>query len=258
MILDEILVHKQREVARRARLRSPRDLAAEADAAPAPPDFLAALRVPGLAVIAEIKGASPSAGTIRAAYDPVAVAAGYEAAGAAALSVLTDAKYFQGSWEILREVARASALPVLCKEFIVDPYQIDEARAAGAAAVLLIAGMLSPSTLRAYLEHARRRGLSVLVEVHTAEEVRAALEAGADCIGINNRNLRTLVVDLETTARLRPLVPPGVVVVSESGFEHRAQVEAVERLGVDAILVGTSLMSSADPAAKLRELRGAR
>ena len=257
MILDEILAYKQMEVAQRASIRSPRDIAAEAEAAPLPPDFVGALRGPGLAVIAEIKGASPSAGTIRAAYDPLTITRGYEAGGAAALSVLTDAKYFQGSWEVLRAVARASPLPVLCKEFIVDPYQIDEARAAGAAAVLLIAAALPPRGLRVHLESARRRGLSALVEVHTPDEVGAALEAGADCIGINNRDLRTLRVDLGTTARLRPLIPAGVVVVSESGFEHRAQVSAVERLGVDAILVGTSLMASTDPVAKLRELKGA-
>ncbi|MDQ7842767.1 MAG: indole-3-glycerol phosphate synthase TrpC [Armatimonadota bacterium] len=256
MILDEILAYKQQEVLRRAAVRSPREVAAAAATAPAPPDFLGALRGRGLAVIAEIKGASPSAGTIRAAYDPVAVAAAYEAGGAAALSVLTDAKYFRGSWEALGRVARSTRLPVLCKEFIVDPYQIDEARAAGAAAVLLIAAATPGRRLRAYLEHARRRGLDALVEVHTAREVAVALEAGAEAIGINNRDLRTLEVDLETTARLRPLIPPGVVVVSESGFASRAEVEAVMRLGVDAILVGTNLMRSPDPGAALRTLRG--
>lgn len=256
MILDEILEHKRMEVSARAALRSARDVAAAAEDAPAPPDFIAALRAPGLSVIAEIKGASPSAGTIAEGYDPVAVARTYEAAGAAALSVLTDAKYFRGSWETLRAVAQASRLPVLCKEFIVDPYQIDEARASGAAAVLLIAAALRPEELRSYLAQARSRGLSVLIEVHTEAEVGAALDARADIIGINNRDLRTLRVDPGTTARLRPLIPAVVSVVSESGFETREQVAAVERLGVDAILVGTSLMSSPDPGAKLRELRG--
>jgi len=256
MILEEILAHKRVEVARRAHRRSPRDIAAAAEAAPAPRDFAGALGGPGVAVIAEIKGASPSAGTIKTAYAPVEIARAYQAGGAAALSVLTDAKYFQGSWDMLRAVARASTLPVLCKEFIVDPYQIDEARAAGAAAVLLIAAVLEGRTLRAHLAHSRRRGLAALVEVHTPDEVALALDAGAEVIGINNRDLRTLGVDLGTTARLRPLIPAGVVVVSESGFERRDQVEAVARLGVDAILVGTSLMGSADPAAKLKELRG--
>jgi len=256
VILEEILAHKQVEVAQRLARRSPAEVAEAADAAPAPRDFTGALAGPGLAVIAEIKGASPSAGTIKAAYDPVQMARVYEAGGAAALSVLTDAKYFQGSWDTLRAVARASTLPVLCKEFIVDPYQIDEARAAGAAAVLLIASVLEGRTLRAYLAHADRRGLAALVEVHTPDEVALALDAGVRVIGINNRDLRTLRVDLGTTALLRPVIPAGVVVVSESGFERRDQVEAVERLGVDAILVGTSLMGSVDPAAKLKELRG--
>lgn len=256
MILDEIVAHKKAEVARRVSRRAAGAVAAAATRAPEPPDFREALRRPGLAVIAEIKGSSPSAGTIRGGFDPVSVARAYEAGGAAALSVLTDEKYFRGSWESLASVARAVRLPVLCKEFVIDPYQIDEARAAGAAAVLLIASLLEGS-LRAYLRQAGRRGLAALVEVHTADEVALALDAGADTIGINNRDLQTLRVDLGTTARLRPLIPAGVVVVSESGFERREQVEQVERLGIDAILVGTSLMASGEPAAKLRELRGA-
>lgn len=255
-ILDEILAHKRAEVAGRAARRPARDVAAAAETAPQPPDFAAALGASGLSVIAEIKGASPSAGTIADRCDPVAIARVFEAAGAAALSVLTDAKYFRGSWETLAAVAGAVRTPVLCKEFIVDPYQIDEARASGAAAVLLIAGALEGRSLRAHLEHARRRGLAVLVEVHTPDEVALALDAEARVIGINNRDLRTLRVDLGTTARLRPIIPPGVLVVSESGFETREQVAAVERAGVDAILVGTSLMRSPDPGAKLKELRG--
>ncbi|HLA25324.1 MAG TPA: indole-3-glycerol phosphate synthase TrpC [bacterium] len=258
MILDEIVAHKRVEVAARMARRSAAEVAAAAQRLPAAPDFRAALASPELAVIAEIKGASPSAGTIRGRYDPVGVAAAYEAGGAAALSVLTDERYFHGSWEDLTAVAQGSRLPVLCKEFIVDPYQIDEARAAGAAAVLLIARVLSPEDLRAYLGYARRRGLGALVEVHSQDEVRAALDADADCMAINNRDLRTLRVDLETTAQLRPLIPDGVVVVSESGFERREQVAWVERLGVDAILVGTTLMASGNPAETLRELRGVR
>jgi indole-3-glycerol phosphate synthase len=256
VILDEIVGSKRAEVAARMSRRPPPAVAAAAGRAPKPPDFRGALMGSGLAVIAEIKGASPSAGTIRGQYDPAAMAAAYESGGAAALSVLTDERYFHGSWDNLRAVARASRLPVLCKEFVVDPYQIDEAKEAGAAAVLLIAGVLSPGDLPAYIAHARRRELHALVEVHTTDDVSAALEAGADCIGINNRNLRTLRVDLETTALLRPLIPDGVVVVSESGFERREQVAWVEQVGVDAILVGTALMASADPAGTIRELRG--
>ncbi|MEX0765631.1 MAG: indole-3-glycerol phosphate synthase TrpC [bacterium] len=258
MILNEIVAYKRQEVAARMAARPHRKLAEQVERAPRPPVFRKALAGPGLAFIAEIKGASPSAGTIRSTVDPLALAAAYQAGGAAALSVLTDARYFQGSWEALSAVSRASRLPVLCKEFVIDSYQIDEARAAGASAVLLIAAILDGAKLRGFLDHARRRELDALVEVHTPDEVGVALDVGADIVGINNRNLQTLQVDLETTARLRPMIPAGVVVVSESGIETRAQVEQLERLGLDAVLIGTSLMTSPDPSAKLRELRGAR
>lgn len=254
--MDEIVAHKRQEVAERVAARSPTEVAAEAERVRRPSSFRRALNGPGLAFIAEIKGASPSAGTIRRGVDPVMVAQAYEAGGAAALSVLTDARYFQGSWDALRAVCRATRLPVLCKEFVIDPYQIDEATAAGASAVLLITAILDGAQLRAFLEHTRLRELDALVEVHAPDELAVALDAGAEIIGINNRNLRTLQVDLETTARLRPGIPAGVVVVSESGIETRVQVERLERLGIDAVLVGTSLMGSPDPSAKLRALRG--
>lgn len=257
MILEEIVAHKQAELNRRIAARPAADVAAAAAETRVGADFKSALTGPGLAIIAEIKGASPSAGTIRRGFEPVAIARAYEAGGAAALSVLTDEKYFRGSWEALTTVCRATALPVLCKEFIIDPYQIDEARIAGASAVLLIVRVLGDTQLRQAVAHAGRRGMQAVVEVHSAEDTARALDAGAEIIGINNRDLGTLRVDLSTTERLRPLVPPGVVVVSESGFERRNQVEQIERLGVDAILVGTSLMVSDDPARKLRELRGA-
>lgn len=254
-ILDQIVADKRIEVASRKSARRGRDRAPFLRAAVG--RFRRALSGPGVAVIAEIKGASPAAGTIRTGFDPVFVARAYEAGGAAALSVLTDAKYFGGSWDALAAVCQASPLPVLCKEFIIDPDQIDDAAEAGAAAVLLITAILDGARLEALRTHARQRGLDALVEAHTAEEVATAVAAGAEIIGINNRDLATLRVDLQTAARLRPLVPPGVVVVAESGYETRDQVVAVERLGVHAVLIGRSLMASADPAAKLRELRGA-
>jgi len=256
MILDEIVAHKRVEVAARMAARPAGEVARAAARARPAPGFRAALSGSGLAVIAEIKGASPSAGMIRNGFDPVAVAQAYEAGGAAALSVLTDARYFGGSWDALAAVCGATRLPVLCKEFILDAYQIDEAREAGAAAVLLIAGLLDVARLRQLLRHVRRRGMDALVEIHTADDLGVAVEAGADLVGINNRDLRTLRVDLGTTHRLRPLIPAGVVVVSESGYQTREQVAAVERAGVDAVLIGTSLMASLDPAGKLRELRG--
>jgi indole-3-glycerol phosphate synthase len=256
-ILDEIVAHKKEEVAARKAVVRPRDVALRAADAPPPPDFRRAIEAPGLSVIAEIKGASPSAGTIRNGFDPVAVARAYEAGGAAALSVLTDARYFGGSWASLDRVCRASALPVLCKEFVVDAYQVDEARSAGAAAVLLIAAVLDGAQLREFLGYARDRGLAALVEVHTPDQAAVAVDAGADIVGINNRDLTTLRVDLGTTARLRPMIPAGRLVVSESGFDRRDQVLQIEGLGVDAVLIGTALMASPDPAATLRELRGA-
>jgi indole-3-glycerol phosphate synthase len=256
VILDEIVAHKKEEVAARKARLGPRDAASRAVDAPPAPDFARALEAPGLSVIAEIKGASPSAGTIRDGFDPVVVARAYEAGGAAALSVLTDARYFGGSWESLGRVCSASALPVLCKEFVVDAYQIDEARSAGAAAVLLIAALLDGAQLRDFLGRAGDRGLAAVVEVHTPDEAAVAVDTGAGIVGINNRNLTTLQVDLATTARLRPMIPAGRLVVSESGFSRREQVLELERLGVDAVLIGTALMASADPAATLRALRG--
>lgn len=256
MILEEIVAHKRSELAERISRRPHSAVAAAAALAAGRPDFRSALTGAGLAVIGEIKGASPSTGTIRPDFDPLAIVRAYEAGGAVALSVLTDEKYFRGTWEMLSAVCGATVLPVLCKEFVIDLYQIDEARIAGASAVLLIVRVLEGAALRQAVAYARRRGMHALVEVHTAEEVHAALEAGAEIIGINNRDLQTLQVDLDTTARLRPLIPPGVVVVSESGFERREQVEQIAQLGVDAVLVGTTLMASSDPAAKLRELRG--
>jgi indole-3-glycerol phosphate synthase len=254
-ILDQIVADKRSEVASRKAARRGHDRTFSPRATVG--RFRRVLTGPGVAMIAEIKGASPAAGTIRTGFDPVAVARTYEAGGAAALSVLTDAKYFGGSWKALASVCRVSPLPVLCKEFIIDPDQIDDAAHAGAAAVLLITAILDSDHLKTLRGYARQCGLDALVEVHTPEEVATAVAAGADIIGINNRNLATLRVDLETTARLRPLIPSGVVVVAESGYETRDQVVAVERLGVHAVLIGRSLMASADPAAKLRELRGA-
>lgn len=254
-ILDEIVAHKRAELASRKTAGHRQERIAVVRGAPG--RLRAALTGGGLAIIAEIKGASPASGTIRREFDPVAVARAYEDGGAAALSVLTDAKYFGGSWETLAAVCRASQLPVLCKEFIIEPDQIDDAAQAGAAAVLLIAAILDEGRLRALRDYAHTQGLDALVEVHTPAEIRAAVASGADIIGINNRDLQTLRVDLETTARLRPLIPPGAMVVAESGYDTRGQLETVQRLGVHAVLIGRSLMASADPAAKLRALRGA-
>ena len=229
-----------------------------------PRDFLAALRRPrsgDVALIAEVKKASPSAGVIRADFDPVAIARAYEAAGATCLSVLTDAKFFQGSLEFLRAIRAAVSLPLLRKDFIIDERQILEAVEWGADAILLIAAILDDARLRHFHELARGAGLAALVEVHDAAELDRALALGAPLIGVNNRDLRTFTVDLATTERLaaRLRTPPAgreVLLVAESGIHSRADVERLRRAGAGAILVGESLMRHADLAAKTRELLG--
>lgn len=256
-ILDRIVASKRREVAA-ARARLP-EAELEHRLAGALPvrDFRAALeRSSEVQIIAEVKKASPSAGLLRADFDPVAIACIYEQHGTACLSVLTDELFFQGRLSYLSAVRAAVALPLLRKDFILDRYQLFEARAAGADAVLLIAEILEGDALPRLLRETQDLGMQALVELYDAANLPRVLDSGARLIGINNRDLRTLRVDLETTARLRPLIPPGVIVVSESGFERREQVERVQALGVDAVLVGTSLMASGEPAAALRALRG--
>ncbi len=254
-ILDEIIAHKRFEVAASRAAMSEAEVRAHAAAVPPARDFTAAITGPPVRLIAEVKRASPSAGAIRRDADPAATARLYEQAGAAAVSVLTDRRYFSGSREDLQAVRAAIRLPVLRKDFIVDPYQIYEARALGADAVLLIAGTVPASDLAALGHLAAELGMAGLFEVHNDAQIDDALAAGARVIGINNRDLGTLAVDLDTTLRLRPRIPPGIVVISESGIETAADVERVCRAGAGAILVGTALMASPDPAARLTQLR---
>lgn len=254
-VLDEIIAHKRQEVAANRSAVSAGDMQARAAAAPPVRNFAAAITGPPIRLIAEVKRASPSAGAILKHADPAATARVYEQAGAAAVSVLTDARYFSGSADDLIAVRSAIGLPVLRKDFVVDPYQIYEARALGADAVLLIAGTVPVRDLAALGRLADTLGLSALFEVHTEGDVDEALAAGARVMGINNRDLRTLAIDLDTTLRLRPRIPAGVVVVSESGIETSTDATHVCGAGVDAILVGTALMASPDPAAHLRALR---
>jgi indole-3-glycerol phosphate synthase len=256
-VLDEIIAHKREEVASSRRAVSLDDVRADAAAASPPRDFAAAIAGPPVRIIAEVKRASPSAGAIHVHADPAATARLYEAAGAAAISVLTDQRYFSGSADDLRAVRAAVRLPVLRKDFVIDPYQVYEARALEADAVLLIAGAVPAAHLAMLARLACDLGMCALVEVHAEPEVEEALAAGARVIGINNRNLRTLTVDLETARRLRPLVPDGVIVISESGIESEADVWRACQAGVHALLIGTALMTSADPAGRLRALRRA-
>jgi indole-3-glycerol phosphate synthase len=224
--------------------------------APAPVDFLRALVGTGVALIAECKERSPSGGWLQRPYEPVGLARRYVANGAAALSVLAEPEFFGGSLDHLQAIRAAVAVPLLCKDFIVDPVQLLAARAAGADAVLLIVAVLDDARLRDLLAVTRSYGMQALVEVHDEAEVERALQADATIIGINNRDLTTMRTAKDTTARLRPLIPAGHAVVSESGIESRADIDALRRLRVDAALVGESLLRAPDLEAKVRELSG--
>jgi indole-3-glycerol phosphate synthase len=221
--------------------------------------FLAAIRRPPggpIRAIAEVKKASPSRGPIAPGADPVAIARAYHQAGAAAISVLTEPRRFGGSLEDLARVALALPLPLLRKDFILEPYQLYEARAAGASAVLLIAALHDARHLRLLRERAAALGLDALVEIHDGPELERAVESGAAAIGVNNRDLRTLTVSLETAERLAPQLPPGVVRVGESGIARPEDVARLAACGYDAILIGERLMTAVDPGAALRALFG--
>jgi len=256
-VLDDIIAHKRAEVAGHRAVTSLDAMRARAEAAARPRAFAAAIMGPPIKVIAEVKRASPSAGAIRAAADPVATARMYALAGAAAVSVLTDQKYFSGSLDDLAAVRGAVDLPILRKDFTVDAFQVYEARAVGADAVLLIAGTMPVADLDALARLAADLGLTALVEVHSDRDLDDALAIGARVIGINNRDLHTLEIDLNTTHRLRSRIPAGVTVISESGIATPGDVAEVARAGIDAVLVGTALMASPDPGAHLRALLGA-
>jgi indole-3-glycerol phosphate synthase len=215
-----------------------------------------ALTRPGIAVIAEFKRRSPSAGVLREGAEVAQLVGAYERGGAGALSILTEQANFDGSLEDLRAAREVSRLPILRKDFVVDRYQLLEASAAGADAVLLIVAALSDSEFASLLEDARELGLDVLVEVHDRNELERALALEPELIGINNRDLRDFSVDIGRTRVLRPAIPPGVVVVSESGIGSAEQLRELERDGVDAVLIGESLMRSRDPAGALRGLLG--
>jgi indole-3-glycerol phosphate synthase len=254
-ILDRIVATKREEV---ARLRSRADeLRAFAESADPPRDFERALRRPGeVALIAEVKRRSPGAGNIRPVLDPAALGRGYAARGAAAISVLTDHEYFGGSLEDLASVKTSTTVPVLRKDFVIDPVQVWEARAAGADAVLLIVRILDDSQLSELLAAASDHGVAALVEVHDESELARAVAGRASVIGVNNRDLRSFSTDLEVTLRLLEQVPPESVVISESGIRTRGDVERLGREGVHAVLVGETLLRSPDPAEAAGQLTG--
>lgn len=216
----------------------------------------AVTRGEGLGIIAEVKQASPSKGMIRRDFDPLAIAREYEANGAAAISVLTEPEYFFGRDEHLTEISADTAIPVLRKDFIIDPYQIVQSKLLGADCILLIAAVLSDSELASFLKLAGELDLQCLVEVHSREELERVLKTDADLIGINNRNLHTFETNLQTTLDLAPLIPEDKVVISESGIHTSADLLLLKDAGVDGVLIGESLMRAPDIALKLKELRG--
>jgi indole-3-glycerol phosphate synthase len=255
MILDEIVAHKRKELEGCKRALPLASLEKGLKDLEPCRNFKAALtETPGISFIAEIKKASPSAGLIRKDVDPVKIARLYEDLGASAISVLTDEHFFQGSLASMKEVKESVHIPVLRKDFVIDPYQIFEARVFGADAVLLIVAVLSDAELRKFLALCRELGLGTLVEVHRETERDRAIEAGADVIGINNRDLRTFTVDLSTTLRLSSGIPEETLCVSESGIKVRDDVICLQGAGVDAVLVGTAFMAEKDIAAKVQEL----
>ncbi len=254
MILDRILETKREEVAAAKARLSEAELRRAPGFAEPRRGFHAALRREGRAVIAEIKKASPSRGVIREDFDPVLHARQYQDGGARCISVLTDEQYFQGSLDYLRAVRGATTLPTIRKDFVIDPYQLVEARCWGADAVLLIVAALEPERLAALSEAAAAEGLDVLTEVHTEAELEVALSVGATLIGVNNRDLNTFEVSLDTSRRLAALVPDGVTLVSESGLRRPEELTELESVGVRAFLIGERLMAEPDPGVALAAL----
>jgi indole-3-glycerol phosphate synthase len=253
-ILDEIIRWKRDEIARHKRARPIQVVQAQVTTAPPLRDLIAALRAPGVSLIAEVKRASPSKGVLRHDFDAVALACEYERNGASAISVLTDERFFHGSLDHLQAVRQNVGLPVLRKDFVLDPYQVYEARASGADAVLLIVAALDDADLKALYHLVQQLGMAALIEAHDDTELERALKIGPHIVGVNNRDLRTFQVSLETTARLRPLIPSEVILVSESGIHTRDDVARLAAAGADAMLVGEALVCAQEVGPKVREL----
>ncbi len=254
-ILKEIVKRRQEDVRLDKKRITQEELASKVSALPATRDFRGALAGPDISLIAEVKGASPSKGVIASSFSPAEVAGCYQRAGADALSVLTEKNYFQGRMEYLRIVKRKISLPVLCKDFIFDPYQLYQARYYGADAVLLIAAVLEKEKLNDLYRTAYDLDLDVLVEVHSREELEEVLTGEVpDIIGINNRDLHSFQVDLKKSLELGAMIPAETLVVSESGIKNSSDVEGLVAAGIDAMLVGEALMSSPDPVLKIEEL----
>lgn len=257
MLLDDIVAATWVVVAERKRFCPIDEIVRKAEAQSPAVDFAAAIEGDGVKIIAEVKKASPSKGVIRPDFDPVAIAREYARGGAAAISVLTEEKYFQGNLDYLKAIAdelRETRPPLLRKDFIIDTYQVYEARAYGADAVLLIVAILGSSELVSLLELTHDLGMAALVEAHDENEIGVAVASGAKIIGINNRNLKTFRIEIATTARLRAYVPDEMLVVSESGITCRADIDYLKSIGVNAALIGEALMTAASISEKLKEL----
>jgi len=255
-VLDKIVATKLREV---EDLKARRGSESPPSKAPDPRDFVAALSDTGGArrsIIAEAKKASPSAGVIRDPFDHLAIARAYQENGARAISVVTDAEFFQGSLEMLEQIRREVSIPLLCKDFIIDPVQVDETREAGADAILLIARILDDELFQRLYKRVSILGMASLVEVHDERDLKRALKLDPvpRLIGVNNRNLADFSVSIDTTLRLLPMMPKGVVVVSESGLGDSVALDALTKAGAHAFLIGTAFMKAADPGAALREM----
>ena len=263
-ILEEIAEKRKADIAVRKQKISPEEMRKKAETIAEKErqekhmtfPFRQMLARPGINFICEVKKASPSKGIIAEDFPYLAIAKEYEAAGAAVISVLTEPEYFLGRDAYLQEIAQNVSIPVLRKDFTIDSYQIYEAKVLGASAVLLICTLLSAEQLKEYLELAEQLGLSALVEAHDAEEVQKALTAGADIIGVNNRDLKTFEVDITNSVRLRKLVPESKIFVSESGIKNAQNVAVLRENGTNAVLIGETFMRSADKKAMLRELAG--
>jgi indole-3-glycerol phosphate synthase len=255
MILDEIVAVKRREIEKRRTRISPDEFRVRAENAPAARDFASALAGgEHVALIAEIKPASPSRGDLRAGVDPVKMARLYDESGASAISVLTDRQFFKGELNNLKAARVGADVPLLRKDFIIDEYQVYESRALQADAILLIVRILQDAQLRDYRLLAESLGMAALVEVHDERELERALKSGASLVGINNRNLSDFTLDLAATEALAPKMPSNTLCVSESGIFTRAEVERAARAGASAVLVGEALMRAEDVGAKVREL----
>lgn len=256
-ILDEIVASKHREVDAKRRKLPLEEVETQAAEAPPTRDFRAALAGPGpIRLIAEVKKASPSAGVIRADFDPIVLARTYQEHGAACLSVLTDEPYFQGHLSYLARIRASVVIPLLRKDFVIDEYQVVEARMAGADAVLLIAEILTDEQLTSLIARAKGLGMAALVEFHDEANLPRVLDSGADLIGINNRDLKSFLTDLDLTLRLRDRIPDHIVLVSESGIKSYQDVQRLEAIGVSAILVGESLMRSENVGLAVQKILG--